>query len=186
MKVKRIEQARQLVLQEKVCTVFPTDKVEHTSLWEHVDLPDKQPGEKGWGQKMEAVWTWKTRLPAEYPDEIYYGKIKGGFAVLMQMRYMAEEHFPRAYRDVRTLNPLAQRIHGMVSAEPWDTTTLRDAVVEETGCTKSQFDTALRNLQISMNIVRLNDPKAEQDTWVPFRELYLDVWQRHVEEATPE
>jgi hypothetical protein len=54
-------------------------------------------------------------------------------------------------------------------------------VVEEFGCTKSQFDTALKNLQITMNIVRLNDPRAEQDTWVPFRELYLDVWQRYVE-----
>lgn len=177
--VQTIEQARRFVRKVKICTVFPSDKVEHTSLWEHVGLPDKQPGEKGWGKKMEAVWTWKTRLPAEYPDEIYYGKIQGGFAVLMDMDYMSQKHFPRAHRDVRTLNHLAQHINTMVQAEPWDTTTLRRAVVDETGCTKSQFDTALRNLQITMNIVRLNDPKVEQDTWVPFSELYLDVWERH-------
>ena len=55
--------------------------------------------------------------------------------------------------------------------------------VEEFVCTKSQFDGALKKLQITMNIVRLNDPRAEQDTWVPFRELYLDVWQRYVDDA---
>ena len=58
----------------------------------------------------------------------------------------------------------------------------RDEVMEEVGCSKSQFDTALKNLQISMNIVRMNDPEAEHDTWVPFRELYLDVWNRYVED----
>ena len=178
--MKTIEEARRFVGEVKVCTVFPSDKVEHPSLWEQVDLPDKQPGEKGWGEKMSAVWTWKTRLPAEYPNDIYYGKIRGGLAVLMDRAFMADTHFAQAYRDVGTLNGLAQRINEMISAEPWDTTSLRNAVMEEVGCSKSQFDTALKNLQISMNIVRLNDPLVEQDTWVPFRELYLDVWERHV------
>jgi hypothetical protein len=181
--IKTIAQAHRFVRKVKICTIFTSDKVEHTSLWEHVDLPEKQPGEKGWGKKVEAVWAWKTRLPTEYPDEIYYGKIKGGLAVLMDMDYMADTHFPAAYKDVGSLNPLAQRINEMVSAEPWTTTALRNVVMEEVGCTKSQFDTALKNLQITMNIVRLNDPKAEQDTWVPFRELYLEVWQRHVDDA---
>ena len=44
---------------------------------------------------MEAVWPWKNRLPLDYPSEIYYGKIKGGFAVLMDMPYLEETHFPR-------------------------------------------------------------------------------------------
>lgn len=182
-KLKTISQARSFVKQVKVCTVFPSDKVEHTSLWEHVDLPDKEEGEQGWGEKMNAVWTWKTRLPAEYPDDIYYGKIKGGFAVLMDRTYMAETHFSQAYTPVRQLNRLAQRINEFIEEQPWDTTTLRRAVMEEVACSKSQFDTALKNLQITMNIVRLNDPRAEQDTWVPFRELYLDVWQRYVDVA---
>ncbi len=179
--IKTIAQARNFVKKVKVCTVFPSEKVEHTSLWENVDLPDKKPGEAGWGEKMHAVWTWKTRLPAEYPDDIYYGKIKGGFAVLMDRTYMAETHFPAAYKPVRTLNRLAQRINEFIEEQPWDTTTLRRAVMEEVACSKSQFDTALKNLQITMNIVRLNDPRAEQDTWVPFRELYLEVWQRHAD-----
>jgi hypothetical protein len=180
--VKTIAQARELVRRVKVCTIFPSDKVEYTSLWENVDLPDKQPGEKGWGKKMSAVWTWKTRLPAEYPNDIYYGKIKGGLAVLMDMDYMVSSHFPRAYKHVRSLNALAQYLYEEIAAEPWDTTTLRKAAIEEFGCTKSQFDAALKNLQITMNIVRLNDPQAEKDTWVPFWELYRDVWDRYVDD----
>jgi hypothetical protein len=54
--------------------------------------------------------------------------------------------------------------------------------MQEVGCTKSQFNTALKNLQITMNIVRLNDSRIEKDTWVPFKELYLNVWQQYVNE----
>ena len=180
--VKTIAQARQLVKRVKVCTVFPSDKVEHTSLWENVNLPDKKKGEKGWGKKMNAVWTWKTRLPAEYPKDIYYGKIKGGLAVLMDMNYMSTSHFPQAYKNVRGLNKLIRQICDKIVAEPWDTTALRRVAIKEFGCTKGQFDTALKNLQITMNIVRLNDPKAEQDTWIPFREQYFKIWDRYADE----
>lgn len=179
--VKTLAQAYRFVKKVKICTIFPSDKVEHTSLWQNVDLPDKQAGETGWGRKMSAVWTWKTRLPAEYPNDIYYGKIKGGLAVLMDMDYMTDIHFPRAYKDIRSLNRLSQYLSDKISAKPLDTTTLRKTAMQELICTKSQFDTALKNLQITMNIVRLNDPQIERDTWVPFRELYLEVWQRYVD-----
>ena len=92
---------------------------------------------------------------------------------------MADTHFPQAYKHVESLNRLAQNISDKVAATPLDTTTLRNTTMQELNCTKSQFDTALKNLQITMNIVRLNDPQAERDTWVPFRELYLDVWLRY-------
>jgi len=180
MMIKTIEEAYQFVREVKVCTIFPSDKVGYTSLWEHVDLPEKQPGETGWGEKMTAVWTWKNQLPARYPNEIFYGKIKGGLAVLMEMDYMARDHFPKAYKDIQTLNHLAQNIYSNVVTEPWDTTSLRKVTMEETGCTKSQFDTALKNLQITMNIARLNGPQIERDTWVSFREMYLDIWKQHV------
>ena len=81
--IKTFEEARLLVRELNICTIFRNPKTELPSLWEHVDLPEKQKGEKGWGQKVTAVWNWKNRLPAEYPDEIFYGKIKGGFAALM-------------------------------------------------------------------------------------------------------
>ena len=179
--IKTLEEAYQFVKKARICTIFPSNKVEHPSLWEQVNLPEKQPGEKGWGKKMTAVWTWKNQLPAEYPNDIFYGKIKGGLAVMMEMDFMANEHFPRAYKNVETQNNLAQHIYEKVLVEPWDTTTLRKATMEDVGCTKSQFDTALKNLQITMNIVRLNDSQIEKDTWVPFKELYLDIWRRHLE-----
>jgi len=180
--IKTIEQAREFVKKVKICTIFPSNKTIYTSLWENVDLPDKQTGEKGWGEKMSSVWTWKARLPAEYPNEIYYGKIKGGFAVLMDMEYMANEHFPHAYMPLNSLSQLAQLIHRKIVSEPYYTSELRKSLSLELNFSSGQFDTALKNLQISMNIVRLNDSRVEQDKWVLFRELYLDVWNRYVSE----
>lgn len=178
--IRTLEEARQFIKRVKICTIFQTDKVEHPSLWEKVGLPDKKPGEKGWGKKMSAVWMWKNQLPASYPKEIYYGKIKGGLAVLMDMEYMANHHFPKAYKDIHSQNELMRQIYNKIAIEPWDTTALRKATMQETGCTKSRFDTALKNLQVTMNIVRLNDEQIERDTWVPFKEVYLEVWKQHV------
>lgn len=183
MKIKTIEDAREFIKDVKICTVFPSDKVAHTSLYEHVDLPEKQPGESGWGARVEAVWPWKNQLPADYPHDIYYGKIKGGFAVLMAMTYLAEVHFPAAYKPVATLNHLAQQIFEKIRNEPWTTSELRQEIIRETGCSKSQFDTALKNLQISMNIVR--DAAAEQDTWLTFAETHADIWNRYIGDESP-
>ena len=59
--------------------------------------------------------------------------------------------------------------------EPWETGALRNEAMEDYGCTKSRFDTALKNLQISMNVVRFNDPAIERDTWLAFQEQYPDI-----------
>lgn len=181
MKIKAIEDACAFVKEVKVCTIFPSDKTELTSLYEHVDLPEKQSGETGWGQRMEAVWPWKNKLPSEYPNEIYYGKIHGGFAVLMEMNYLDEIHFSTAYKSVCTLNQLAQQVFEKIRIEPWTTGDLRKEIIAEVGCSKSQFDTALKNLQISLNVVR--DCDAEQDAWLTFQEVYADIWDRHVQDV---
>ncbi len=180
MKIKTLQDAAAFVKAVTICTIFPSDKVPYPSLYENVDLPEKQPGEKGWGRRMEAVWPWKNQLPSEYPNDIYYGKIKGGFAVLMDLDYLAETHFPAAHKPVDSLNELARRTYERIRQEPWTTTDLRSELIRETGCSKSQFDTALKNLQITLNIVRAND--AEQDTWLPFQEIYSDIWNRYVKE----
>ncbi|MEN8662428.1 MAG: hypothetical protein ABF322_01145 [Lentimonas sp.] len=39
-----------------------------------------------------AVWDWKTRIPQTIPDEIFYGKIPGGDAALIDMNYFRETH----------------------------------------------------------------------------------------------
>ena len=99
--IKTFEEARYLIRELQICTIFESSKTKLPSLWEHVDLPEKQEGEKGWGEKVSAVWDWKNRLPATYPDEIFYGKIKGGFAVLMTMDYLRDVHFASAYKPVQ-------------------------------------------------------------------------------------
>ena len=105
--IKTFEEARLLIRELKICTIFESSKTELPSLWEHIDLPEKQKGEEGWGQKVSAAWDWKNRLPAEFPNEIFYGKIKGGFAVLMTMNYLRDFHFAWSYRSIDELNPLA-------------------------------------------------------------------------------
>jgi hypothetical protein len=178
--IKTFEEARLLIQKLTICTIFESSKSELTSLWEHVDLPEKQKGDNGWGEKVTAIWSWKNRLPAEFPDEIFYGKIKGGFAVLMTMDYLREFHFASSYKNVDDLKPLSAYIFEKIRIEPWETAPLRNEMIEAYGCSKSQFDTALKNLQISLNIVRSNDPDIDKDTWLTFEELYPDIWNSHV------
>lgn len=177
---KTIEAARKFVLEVKVCTLFGSDKCPHPALWDHVDLPAEKPA-RGWSQRVGAVWTWKNELPARWPEDIYYGKIKGGFAVLMALDYLRDVHFKEAYKPISEHTHLEQVIHEKVRVEPWETGPLRKAVLSEVNATKSRFDTALKNLQISLNVVRSNDPEIESDTWLRFKELYPDIWAGHMD-----
>lgn len=178
--IKTIEEARLLIQELQICTIFESQKSGLPSLWEHVDLPEKQEGERGWGKKVSAIWDWKNRLPATYPDEIFYGKIRGGLAVLMTLDYLHDVHFAAAYRPVDDLSLLCVQAFDKIRMEPWETTDLRREMIEEYGCSKSQFDTALKNLQISLNVVRSNDPDIERDTWLSFEEQYPEIWALHI------
>lgn len=162
-------------MEKKVCTIFGSKKSPHPSLWDNVDLPERKKGDKGWGEKVTAIWTWKNELPATYPEEIFYGKVAGGDAVLVEMSYLRDTLYPEAKKEVAALNPLAQQIYRQVRIEPQYTGALRKLVQEETGCTKSRFDTALKHLQISLNITRSNDPAETNDFWMVFSEQYPDV-----------
>jgi hypothetical protein len=75
MKIKTLEQARRFVIEQRICTVLAGSSKTLKSLWDAVDLPDKQPGETGWGAKVSAVWGWENQLPAHYHREIFYGKL---------------------------------------------------------------------------------------------------------------
>ena len=75
---------------------------------------------------------------------------------------------------------MAQHVFEQIQNEPWETGALRDEVLHEYGYSKSQFDMALKNLQISLSMVRLNDPDVERDTWVTFREQYPEIWAAHI------
>jgi hypothetical protein len=156
----------------KMCAVLSGKRRGLPSLWDAVDLPDKRPGDKGWGRKMEAVWTWKTQLPVRFPDEIFYGKIQGGTAVLMAMDYLREKHFPESFRAIRDCSRLAQQMFELIRLDRLGTTELRRDCLGRFGCSKGQFASALKELQVTLNVVRSNDPDATCDIWVPFREIY--------------
>jgi hypothetical protein len=93
----------------------------------------------------------------------------------MEMEYLRGVHYPEAHRPVSELDPLSQTIYGYIRDEPRYTGDLRRMAMEETGCTKARFDTALKKLQCTLNIVRSNDPELKNDLWLPFGELYPDI-----------
>jgi len=170
-----MEEARAFVLESGVCGIFSDDKGRMASLWNVVDLPGRGPGGKGWGQKITAIWTWKNELPARHPREIFYGKIPGGLAVLMSMKYLREVHYPKHFVSVRACSPLAQKIHSALKLDPLTTSALRRELGLTLRTEKTRFDRALQELQITLNIARRNSLADKNDTWVLFGEQHLDV-----------
>ena len=172
IKVKTLEQAFEFVLKVKTCLIFGSEKSPLPSLWEVVDLPARKPGQKGWGQKVEAIWAWKNELPAQFPDEIFYGKLPGGLAVLMCLKHLREQHYPEHHREVSECSPLARRAYDLIRREPHTTAELRKALSPSGTISKNKVDGALVELQVTLNIVRSNAPNVKTDTWLPFAEQY--------------
>jgi len=177
--IRTFEEACEFVLEHKVCTVFGSKKSPYPSLWDNTDLSEKKPATGGWSPRVVAVWKWKTEIPQTFPDDIFYGKVPGGDAVLMEMEYFRTVHYPKNFQPVSELDTLAQGIFEFVRDEPSFTGDLRKQAMAELGCTKSQFDTALKKLQISLNIVRSNDPNIDNDLWLAFDEVHLDIVEMH-------
>lgn len=177
--IKTFHQAYRFVLKEKVVTVFGSKGSPHKSLWDNTGLPEAKPKAGGWSPKVKAVWDWKTRIPQTHPDEVFYGKIQGGDAVLMEMRHFQETHYPAAFQPIERHDALPQEIYKLIRSEPNFTGPLRKQAISRFGCTKSQFDTALKKLQISLNIVRSNDPSMQNDFWLAMRDVHLETVQMH-------
>lgn len=177
--IKTFQEAYQFVLEQKVCTVFGSSGSPHPSLWDNTGLSEEKPKEGGWSPKVVAVWDWKTRIPQTYPETVFYGKVPGGDAVLMEMQHFRKHHYPDAFQPVSELDSTAQEVYEFIRLEPAYTGPLRKRAIAQLGCTKSQFDTALKKLQVSLNIVRSNDPKFKNDFWLSMREVHLDIVRKH-------
>jgi hypothetical protein len=173
--VRTLKQARAYILQVGICGIFSDAGVGMPNLWEVVDLPGRQPGEKGWGQKVIAIWQWKNQLPAIYPEEIFYGKIPTGHAALMSMDYLLGEHYPKHHRPMSECSALAQKIYERLRLDPLTTGALRDELNMTQRPDRNRFDRALQELQVTLNIARRNSLEDENDTWVLFSDQYLDV-----------
>jgi hypothetical protein len=175
--VRTLKQARAYILRVEICGIFSDAGVGMSNLWEVVDLPDREPGEKGWGQKVIAIWRWKNELPALYPEEIFYGKIPGGRAVLMSLDYLRVKHYPKYHRPLAECSALARKIYERLRLDPMTTGALRKELNMTRRPERTQFDRALQELQVTLNIARRNSLKDENDTWVLFSDQYLDVAQ---------
>ncbi len=173
--IKSFEEAYRYVLKHQVVTVFGSKKSPYPSLWDNTGLSESKPKAGGWSPKVMAVWDWKTRIPQTYPESVFYGKVLGGDAVLMEMQHFRTVYYPEAFQSVDELDSLPQKVYDLIRLEPSFTGPLRKLSIEKLGCTKSQFDTALKQLQVSLNIVRSNDPKLKNDFWLTMREVHLDV-----------
>jgi hypothetical protein len=175
--VRTLKQARAYILQVGICGIFSDAGVGMPNLWEVVDLPDRQPGEKGWGQKVVAIWRWKNELPAIYPEEVFYGKIPAGRAALMSMDYLRVQHYPNNHRPLRDCSALAQRIYERLRLDPQTTGSLREELNMTGRPDRNRFNRALKELQVTLNIARRNSLEDENDTWVLFSDQYLEVVQ---------
>lgn len=170
--ITTLEEAYAYVLQVKTCLVYGSKKSDLPSLWDACTLPERQPGEKGWGQRVTAVWAWKNELPELFPDEIFYGKLPGGLAMLMCMTHFRDVHYPAAHRPVSACKPLARRVFALIRREPRTNAEIREALGSH--YTKNQVDRALVELQTTLNIVRSHAPGFEADIWVCFTEQFPD------------
>lgn len=169
------EDACEFVFENKVCTIFGSKGSSYPSLWDNVGLSEEKPKGGGWSDKVKAVWAWKNEIPFTFPDEVFYGKVPGGDAALIEMDYLRSEHYPKNHKPVSELDLLSQAVFEYIRVEPWFTGDLRKIVMAERGSTKSQFSTALKKLQISLNIARSNDPSLKKDQWLRFGALYPDI-----------
>jgi hypothetical protein len=176
--IRTLAQAKEFVRQVGMCGIFSDANGTMPCLWNVVDLPTRKPGERGWGKKVSAIWRWKNELPARYPHEVFYGKTKSGLAVLMSIEYLRDDYFPKHHRPLSDCSALARRLYSLIKLDPIRTGPLREEMNMTEGPDRRKFERALRELQTTLNIVRRNSPRDENDTWVPFSEQYLDVVRR--------
>ncbi len=173
--IKTLAQARKYVLKVKTCLIFGSKESALPSLWDAVDLPERVLGQKGWGEKVNAIWAWKNELPAQFPDEIFYGKLPDGLAMLMSLEHMKKVHYPAHHRSVMTCSPLAQKVFAILRSEPLTTAEVRKALSPSGSVSKSKIESALVELQSTLNITRCNAAELKRDTWVPFAEQYAAI-----------
>jgi hypothetical protein len=177
--IRTLDEAYAFVLRAGICGIFSDANSGLISLWDVTDLPGRVEGEKGWGQKVIAIWNWKNELPAIYPYKIFYGKVPPGRAALMSMDYLQTEHYGKFHRPIKDCSPLANRIYQVIRFDPMTTSELRKEMDMAHRPERAKFDRALQELQITLNIARRNSLEDERDTWVLFSDQYLDVVRSH-------
>lgn len=170
--VRTVDDALEFVRSVGLCLIFAPTHVSKReplpSLWDVVDAPDKRPGEHGFGERAGVVWRLKNELPMAHPNEIFYGKLRGGRAMLCTMDRLREIHASQR-QSAADVSRDAQRLLEIISLRPITSGDLRrDAGFHQPG-DRSRFERALQELQISFLIARVD---VEPDTWFLFEASY--------------
>lgn len=173
--IRTLEDARAFVLKVQICGIFAPIAESGACLWDVTDFPEENPNGKGWGPRVSAVWNWKNALPQTFADEIFYGKAPKDQAVLMTLDYLRRVHYPEHHRPPSACTPMARAILEQVRLEPMTTGNLRKSMDATLPPRRNSFEKALRELQVTLNIVRRNSPLDTHDTWILFSEEYLDI-----------
>nr|MBP6506558.1 hypothetical protein [Opitutaceae bacterium] len=83
-----------------------------------------------------------------------------------------QKHYPAFHRPIAACGLLARNIYELLRIEPLPTGALRKAVLKGDPARKAAFTKALIELQVTLNIVRSNDPAITTDTWLRFADQY--------------
>ena len=137
--IKTFEDACEFILENKVVTVFGSKGSSYASLWDNTDLSEEKPAGGGWSPKVSAVWKWKTEIPQTFPGEVFYGKVPGGDAVLMEMEYFRTVHYPEHAQPVSELDPLSQSIYEFIQEEPAYTGDLRRRAIQNSDAPRADL-----------------------------------------------
>jgi len=182
--VRTVGDALQFLQDVGLCLIFeekkrPAKREALVSLWDVVDAPDKQPGEHGFGERVGVVWRLKNELPMTYPDEIFYGKLKNGRAMLCTLERLAE-----IYRDqhqkIDDVGKDARRLYEIIRLRPITSGDLRLDAGFHLPSDRARFDRALQELQIALLIARID---TDPDTWFLFDAAYPRVASMSVRRA---
>lgn len=170
--VRTVDDALRFVRTVGLCLIFEekrTSKREPmASLWDVVDAPDKQPGERGHGERAMAVWRLKNELPMTYPDEIFYGKLPNGRAMLCTLARLATLY--RTQRQpLEALGKDARRLFEIIRLRPITSGDLRLDAGFHLPSDRARFDRALQELQIALQIARVD---TDPDTWFLFDAVF--------------
>ena len=170
--VRTVEDARRFVHEVGLCLIFnESERARLPSLWDVVDAPDKRPGERGFGERVSLVWRLKNDLPMSYPEEIFYGKLRGGRAMLCTVERLVEVyHRQRLAADAVSRD--AQRLLRVIGARPITGRELRAEAGFEGAGAAARFNRALQELQVGLLIARVD---VDPDTWFLFDSAYPAV-----------
>jgi hypothetical protein len=170
--VRTTDDAREYVRSVGLCLIFaqtkPSRRDPLPSLWDVVDAPDKQPGEHGFGERAGVVWRLKNDLPMTYPDEIFYGKLAGGRAMLCTVDRL-RQIYPTQRKRPEELGRDACKLLEIIRLRPITNGELRLDAGFHLPDARSRFDRALQELQIALQIARVD---VDPDTWFQFDAVF--------------